>query len=113
MTMMSTMGRMRSTWPMVPVMKTSEPNTSSVVANEDIMPGSTCFTPSIAACIGVSPLDMRAAIFSAMTMASSISRPTPMSRPTMDIMLMVTPIAGSMKKAPRNETGSPMVTQKL
>ena len=62
---------------------------------------------------GVSPLAMRAAMFSAMTMASSISRPTPISRPTMEIMLMVTPTMGSRNRAPRKDTGSPMVTQKL
>ena len=113
MTRISTTGMTRRTWPSWPVMNASEPNTSRVVAKEERMPGSTCFTPSMAACIGWSPLAMRAAMFSAMTMASSISRPTPISSPTMEIMLMVTPKAGSRNSAPRNDTGSPIVTQKL
>ena len=52
-------------------------------------------------------------MFSAITMASSISRPTPISSPTIEIMLIVTPSMGSTNNAPRNDTGSPIVTQKL
>ena len=112
-TRISTIGTTRRICPISPLINASEPNTSSVVANEERTPGSTCPTPLTAASSGLSPLCRRAAMFSAITIASSISRPTPISRPTIEIMLIVMPSIGSTNSAPRKDTGRPMVTQKL
>ena len=79
-------GRTASTDPMSPRRNASAPNTATVVKKEASTPGATSFVPVAAASSGESPAWRWRATFSAITIASSISRPTAISRPTMVIM---------------------------
>ena len=82
-----TTGRTRSTAPMSPWRNPNAPNTATVVTNDATTPGATSRVPSTAASMTDRPALRWRAMFSAITMASSIIRPTPMSRATMVIML--------------------------
>ena len=70
-------------------MKLKGPTIITVVRNEATTPGATSRTPFTAASTAPSPAWRRRTMFSEMTMASSISRPTATSSATMVIMLMV------------------------
>ncbi len=83
-----------------------------VVKNDEITPGATCLVPSMAACRGARPLTMWAAMFSAITMASSTNRPIAISKPTMVIRSNDRPASDITAMVPMNETGKPIATQK-
>ena len=72
--------------PMSPLRNASAPKTLTVVKNEASTPGATSLVPVTAASRGASPAWRWRAMFSAITMASSISRPTAISSATIVIM---------------------------
>ena len=72
--------------PISPRKNASGANTISVVAKEAMTPGATPRAPSMAAASGSLPRARSAAMFSAMTMASSTKMPTAIRRPTIVIM---------------------------
>ena len=76
-------------WPISPFRNASEPKMHVVVANDAKTLGRTWRAPSTAASSGDFPCDRLVAIFSAMTMASSMSRPITINNPTMVSMLIV------------------------
>ena len=98
--------------PISPFRNASEPNTKTVVRNDDITPGATCLVPSTAAFRGGDPARIWAAMFSDMTMASSTSSPMPISMPTMVIISNDSPVSAMAAMAPKNDTGKPIATQK-
>ena len=101
-----------STAPISPPRKASAPNTLIVVTKEDSTPGATSRAPTTAASTGARPACRWRAMFSEMTMASSINRPTAIRRPTMVIMSKEKPRAAMPAMVPMKATGSPAATQK-
>ena len=112
-TRISTMGTTRRTLPMSPASPASGPSTHTVVRNDDTTPPATSRAPWTAASSGGRPRARCAAMFSAMTMPSSMRMPMASSRPTSEIMLIVMSRCGMNTNAPKNDTGRLMTTQKL
>jgi len=81
-------GMTLSTFPICPSMKAAGPKIQMVVKNEETTPIFTSPVPRMAAWSDDFPRSSWAAMFSAITMASSMRRPSARRRPTMVIMLM-------------------------
>ena len=99
------------TFPISPSIVANGPKTQTVVRNEEKTPTLTSLTPSIAAFMGDLPRERCEAMFSAITMPSSMSSPRAKSNPTKVSILIVRPICGSRKNAPSTEIGKLITTQ--
>ena len=101
----STIGMNFNTCPNCPDKNINGPKTHAVVRKEAATPGKTSIVPLAAASSG-GALRRHLSMFSAMTMLSSIIRPTAIKSAIRLIMLMVIPNTLMTYKLPKNETGS-------
>ena len=104
---MTASGRIFMTRPMVPPTMVRGRNAKQVVATATATGSMTSFEPSIAASIRDLPISRWRWTFSITTIASSTMMPVAMSRPKVEMTLIVMSVLSIRKVASRYETGMP------